>query len=232
MIFVIHIIFFVVCLLPFYAIGAFPTGLIISRIYKTDITKQGSGSIGATNVARTLGKKAGIITLLVDVCKGLLSMAIAMIIFGYPNTSKDLFIYNRITFLELFKSDMIISLLAFVTVLGHCCSFPSNLFKNLNFKGGKGIATSLGVITLISPLVGLSLILTFGIVFALTQIVSLSSIAAAMILPLSSCIVGLNNINTLSFLMISLLVIYKHKDNILRLLKGEEKPFLFRKKQS
>lgn len=186
----------------FYIIGAFPTGLLVAKAYHTDIKSQGSGNVGATNVARTLGKKAGLLTLLGDVIKGALAVFIAKCV------------SNDITF---------ISGSCFLVTLGHCFSFPK-------LKGGKGVATAFGSMCMFNIYTALLALVVFILVFYFSRIVSISSILAAISLPIifkilyptkSGCIYGI--------LALAFLVIYRHKENIKRLAKGEEKKFSFKK---
>ena len=103
-------------LIPFYLLGAFPTGYLIARMNGVDVTAVGSGNVGATNVSRVVGKKAGIVTLLVDVFKGAFGVAVAS---------------------GLSTSTLFVALCAVAVVAGHCFSVPPYL------KGGKGVATAL-----------------------------------------------------------------------------------------
>ncbi|MGI6681347.1 MAG: glycerol-3-phosphate 1-O-acyltransferase PlsY [Bdellovibrionota bacterium] len=191
-------------LIPFYLIGAFPTGLIIAKINGIDITVAGSGNVGATNLARTIGKKAGIYTLLGDLGKGVISVLLC-----YFFISKDL---------------EMLTLVALATVLGHCFSLPK-------LKGGKGVATTFGVILVIDPKIALGLLLIFITIFAIFRIVSLSSITAALFLPILFLLSYEGKENSIHYItFISTVVILRHAVNIKRLLKGEEKKFSFKKK--
>ncbi|MCB0319054.1 MAG: glycerol-3-phosphate acyltransferase, partial [Bdellovibrionales bacterium] len=142
-------------LIPFYLIGAFPTGMMLAKSQGIDITKKGSGNVGATNIARVIGKKAGIITLLVDVSKGLIGSLIA----------------------SLFADSYFVPLAGVILVAGHCFSLPPKL------KGGKGVATALGVMLFINYTAALTGIGTFIIAFSIWRIVSLASLAGALIVP-------------------------------------------------
>ena len=185
-----------------YLIGTFPSGLIISKFYKVDITKEGSGNTGATNIARTLGKKAGIFTLLIDTLKGILAVVLA----------KNFCLDDRYHFI-----------IAFIVVLGHCFSIPKV------FKGGKGVATGLGALIALNYLFAVVGLLTFAVVFYFSKIVSISSIAAVIIIPIFGLIYGLNYQLITILLAISLLIAYRHSENIQRLIKGEEKKFVLKK---
>lgn len=195
---------YILKLIPFYLIGAFPTGMIIAKLNGVDITKTGSGNVGATNLARTLGKKAGILTLLGDLGKGVISIVICHYFLSKNLDTK--------------------ALVALITVLGHCFSLPK-------LRGGKGVATSLGVILAISPKIALGALLVFVVIFAIFKIVSLSSITAAIFLPILFFLSNMGDVRSVHYIMlISFVVILRHYPNIKRLLKGEEKKFSFGKK--
>lgn len=185
-----------------YLIGTFPTGLLLAKIYNVDITSKGSGNIGATNLARTLGKKAGIITLLVDILKGFTVVYIA----------KQISLNIEFIFLA-----------AFFAVAGHCFSIPKLL------KGGKGVATALGVLIGLNPYYALIGIVSFIAIFYFSRIVSLASVLAVVIVPVFSIFTNISLTSCLILSLISLLIIYRHKENISRLIKNEEKKFSFGK---
>jgi len=186
-----------------YLIGAFPSGIILAKIYKIDIKNKGSKNTGATNVARVIGKKAGIITLILDVLKGILAVYISFTI------SKEI---------------DYISIFGFFAILGHCISLPG-------LKGGKGIATSFGVISFINPTLGLLVFLIFLFSILITKIVSLSSIISSLFILFFGLfnIFSLDSLYYLGFALIGLLTIIRHKENIIRLINKEEKKFKFNK---
>lgn len=192
-----------------FLLGSIPVGHIIARMHGVDIRKQGSGNTGATNVARTIGKKAGIITLLLDTLKGFLGVQLAWLIlpnnvFGPPFQPNDLF-----------------STLGVCAVFGHCYS------PFLKGKGGKGVATGLGVFLALSPLVTLGSILVFAIAFASTKYVSLGSILGAAAMPVIIFLAqGMEQpLLLLSVTLTSILVISRHRANISRLISGNESKF-------
>jgi glycerol-3-phosphate acyltransferase PlsY len=179
-----------------YLMGSIPTGVLVANYYSgKDITREGSGNIGATNVGRVIGKKAGILTLAGDIIKGVLPVGLALFIVGNPP---------------------IVALTALLAFLGHI--YP--IFNN--FKGGKGVATALGIFLIISPLSALSAVVIFALLLYLYRYVSLGSIVAAGAMP---ALMGIYSAPR-SYIAMSLLVggfiIYRHKDNILRLLDGSE----------
>lgn len=187
----------ILSLLPFYLIGAIPTGFILAKINGIDITKKGSNNPGATNVARVLGTKAGLTTLILDLLKGILAVVLAR------------------TFLDA----SVFAWAGFAAVLGHCYSIPGLL------KGGKGVATGLGVFLTLAPLCTLLGLVTFGVVFLISRIISLSSIVAALVTPLVGLFAISSNQVLLAMMAIALLVVARHKPNIQRLLRGEEPKF-------
>jgi glycerol-3-phosphate acyltransferase PlsY len=199
-----------------YLLGSIPWGLIIARSYGVDIRKQGSGNIGATNVWRTLGKKAGLTTFLLDAGKGWL----AVVVGSYIGTRLAPGLGKSLAETSAFAGIAA----ALGCILGH--SFPIWL----GFKGGKGVATSLGVIIGMMPLVSLVVFGIWGIVFKVSRYVSLASIVAAVALPVVTVgflFMGWVHGWALFYfaLAAALLVIRRHRDNIKRLLAGTENRF-------
>ena len=183
-----------------YLLGSIPTGVLLARIYGgKDLSKEGSGNIGATNVGRVVGKKAGIITLVGDCLKGIIPLLITMAVAG------------RIPWL--------ISAVALTAFLGH-------LYPVFNkFKGGKGVATALGVFLVVSPIATLLAVITFGLILYIWRYVSLGSIMAAGIMPALMGIFASSKIYIILALIVSGLVIYRHRENIKRLIDGNENKF-------
>lgn len=190
--------------IPFYLIGALPTGYLVARFHGVDIASSGSGNVGATNVARVIGKKAGLITLGIDVLKGLLSVSLASFVFGNPELT---------------------SLAAVATVGGHCFSIPGRS------KGGKGVATGMGVLLVLSPVSAICAVAVFSLIFGLSKIVSLSSISAALCAPLFASLTGIEGSSLYSIGFVALLICYRHKENLRRLSEGNEKKFSFGEKR-
>ena len=179
-----------------YLLGSIPTGVILSKYWgKVDIRKEGSGNIGATNVYRTLGKTVGALTLLGDVLKGLIPVAIAI---------------------WLFQSEFVTSLTVLCAFIGHI--YP--IF--LKFNGGKGIATALGVFVLIVPWAILISFLTFAGTVYKWRYVSLGSMVAGGSLPLWIVLFSYSTTYLITSIVVAALIIFKHNDNIQRLIKGEE----------
>lgn len=192
-----------------YFCGAIPSGVWIGKIFKgIDIRTVGSRNSGATNAYRILGAKCGIATLIMDALKGYLPLYIA----SHFNISDK-----------------------YIVVLGLIAIFAHSMSCFLNFKGGKGVATSLGVFLFLAPKAVLVTFFGFLIVVYFTRYVSLSSITGAIILPVMVLIlpakegVDKTTLVVLSFI-IGAFVIYKHKSNIGRLLNGTESKITFGKK--
>ena len=191
-----------------YFSGSIPSGVWIGKTFKgIDIRTVGSKNSGATNAYRNLGAVYGIMTLVIDALKGYLPLLVAS---------------------KMGVSEKYIVVIGLIAILGHSFSCF------LNFKGGKGVATSLGVFLFLAPkAIGIAT-LGFLIVVFFTRYVSLSSITAAIILPIMTMILpakdGVDKL-TLSILsvFIGVFVIYKHKTNITRLLNGTESKIAFKK---
>ena len=199
----------VISIIAAYLIGSIPTGLICGRLLKgIDIRDYGSGNIGATNVFRVVGKLPGIIVLIIDILKGF----VPVVMFPYT---------TGISVSEgLFKV-----LISAAVISGH------NWTVFANFKGGKGIATGAGVFLAISPFsTGITLVL-FCIIIALTKYISLGSICSAVVLPILLLLFKSPLEYTLFGLIMGLIVIYRHKENIKRLIKGTENRISFKRKR-
>jgi acyl phosphate:glycerol-3-phosphate acyltransferase len=188
-----------------YLIGSIPTALIISkRFFGIDIRDYGSGNMGATNTFRVLGSKYGTIVMAMDILKGMFAVAL----------------YNFLPFYlhnELERTNFMMGL-GLAAVLGHI--FP--IFAN--FKGGKGVATLLGMIIAVQPVVAISCVAVFLLVLFLTRYVSLSSILGAIMLPISVLWIWNEEEHTYRAfaLLVAVLVVLTHQKNIGRLLRGAE----------
>ena len=183
-----------------YLFGSFPSGYLAGRIAKgVDIRSLGSGSTGATNVLRHIGKRAAIIVFLIDVFKGVLSISLA-----------KYFLLNDSWQIAIGLS----------TLIGHIWPIW------LNWKGGKAVATGLGVFLGLSFQVGLATLGVFLLIITLFRIVSLASVSSALALPFIMFISFKNSSISLPYLVISLLamilVIWRHRENIIRIFKGTE----------
>lgn len=189
-----------------YLLGSIPTGFLVAKARGRDIRTVGSGNMGATNVFRTLGKKAGTIVLFVDALKGYIAVVLATFLFErFNQPDADPENYRIVA--------------AIFAVLGH------NFTCWLKFKGGKGIATSAGVYLALAPTaVGIA-IAAWIIAFALSRYVSVASIVAAVALPTAVWLTKENLALRLVTTALGVLAIVKHKGNIQRLLKGTESRF-------
>lgn len=188
-----------------YLIGSIPTALIISRrFFGIDIRDYGSGNMGATNAFRVLGPRYGTIVLLLDASKGMIAVGL---FYFLPYYLTD----------ELQRTNFMIGL-GLAAVVGHIFPFFAS------FKGGKGVATILGMLIAVQPVVALTCMGVFLVVLVLTRYVSLSSILAAVMLPI--CVLWIWNEEELSYrifaVLVAFLVIVTHQKNIGRLLKGAE----------
>jgi acyl phosphate:glycerol-3-phosphate acyltransferase len=188
-------------ILASYLIGAIPFGLLIGRLAGVDVRREGSGNIGATNVSRVLGKKKGFLTLLCDVAKGFLPVWAAAFLLPESTASRDL----------------IVVLCGLATVLGHM--FP----LYLKFQGGKGVATALGVFLFISPGSILITLIIFVAVVSCSGYVSVGSLVASALLPLWLWILTEPPQVLAVAGVMAILIWIKHRSNISRLLRGEEK---------
>jgi glycerol-3-phosphate acyltransferase PlsY len=185
-----------------YLLGSIPFGMVVAKAFDQDLDlrKAGSGNIGATNVARTLGKGPGVLTLLLDAGKAVLALSLASYWIGSASHGW-------------------LALVGGAVFLGHV--FP----VYLRFKGGKGVATALGVVAYLSPVTVFVLLVLFAAVVYFTRYVSLGSLCAAVGLPIVMALFeGPRSYLNLS-LLIAFLVIYTHRENIHRLLAGEENKF-------
>ena len=190
------LVFFI--LLISYLLGSFPSGFLYAKNLKgIDLRYVGSGSTGATNVLRNIGKWPALIVFILDVLKGFIAVKIAY----------------------FFLSENIFQVLAgLFAITGHIWPIW------LKGKGGKAVATGLGMFIALSWKVGLASFGTFLIMISLTKIVSLSSITAAILLPvyMFKYIGTFNDPYTIFSFIVAIIVIYKHRSNINRILKGEE----------
>jgi len=193
---------FIVLLVAGYLLGSIPFGLLLSqKVAKLDITKAGSGNIGATNVAREVGLKWGVITLLADALKGFIPVVLARYLLG-----------SSIEINEALKGIVGLSAL-----LGH--QFP--VYNR--FRGGKGVATYLGVFLAISPISCLFSGVVFIVLVSLWRYVSLGSILGALTMPIWLYLAGHPTFMILPSLVMSLLITFQHRKNIQRIIQGNER---------
>jgi glycerol-3-phosphate acyltransferase PlsY len=184
-----------------YFLGSVPFGkLIAKRVARIDITRTGSGNIGATNVAREIGLKWGLLTLTLDVLKGFLPVILSA---HYTPQSTH-------------GQEIALSFVGLSALLGHQFS----LFET--FRGGKGVATALGIYLAISPVSCLLALLVFVSVVYKWNFVSLGSITSACAMPLILALFKTPQTFVITSLAVCTLICIKHKDNILRILRGQE----------
>ncbi|MBN2654948.1 MAG: glycerol-3-phosphate 1-O-acyltransferase PlsY [Nitrospirae bacterium] len=179
-------------------IGSIPTGLLIAKAKGIDIRSAGSGNIGATNVMRTVGKSSALWTLIGDMAKGIIPVVIGRLL-NIPQNE--------------------LAVVGMSAILGH------NFSIFLKFRGGKGVATSLGVLLAYSPYVGLCTAAVWLVVMKWSKTSSLSALSAFAALPVIFFILDNTNLNMIFSLLITLLIFIRHTDNIRRLIKGEEGGF-------
>jgi acyl phosphate:glycerol-3-phosphate acyltransferase len=176
-----------------YWAGAVPFGVLIAKWLGVDIRDHGSGNIGATNVTRVLGKVPGAIVLVLDAMKGALPTWLAIHYSGEP---------------------WLVMATGYAAILGHCFS------PFLEFRGGKGVATAMGVFLVLSPSVTAIGVLTFVAILEMTKVPALGSLAAGLMIAITFAYHGEREFATLAFLVFALLV-YTHRSNLAKLRKGK-----------
>lgn len=197
-----------------YLIGSVNSSILISKMVTgKDIRQSGSGNAGATNMLRTMGKKYAAITLVIDILKGVIAILLAKLLIGYG---------------AYLSSEYIA---AVAVVLGH--NFP--VF--FGFRGGKGVATSLGVVLLLDWRIGLCVLVIAISIMAMTKYVSLGSITSALVFMVAQIAVmltveGFDLVRFICVLILGLLLIVRHRANIVRLISGTENKLGSKKKQA
>jgi acyl phosphate:glycerol-3-phosphate acyltransferase len=198
-----------------YLVGSVPTAFIFGKLLKgIDIRKFGSGNVGATNALRVLGKRAGATVLFLDIIKGV-----------FPVVFSGFFIRDAGNYADIYR-----------IIFGISCICGHNWTIFLKFKGGKGIATTLGVmIGLACKTPGLGVILLLVVlawllIFLLSRLVSLASIIGALLLPIAAIAFRQSGVIILSSAILAVFVLLRHKPNIIRLLQGKESRIIFGKK--
>jgi glycerol-3-phosphate acyltransferase PlsY len=208
----VDIVCFLATALLAYLIGSIPTGYLAGRLKGVDIRRVGSGNIGATNVFRALGKLAGVLVLVLDGIKGFAACA-----WGTDWMIQTFSLHaNQTEYLRIVAG--------LAAVLGH------NYTIWLRFQGGKGIATSAGVLAALVPWALAIVGLLWIVVFVLSRYVSLASIAAAAGLPLATWLTGGSRLLVTLTSVMTALAIYRHRSNIVRLLSGTEHRLSFTSK--
>ncbi len=185
-------------ILAAYLIGSIPTGVIVGRMRGFDPRAVGSGNIGASNVVRAGGISSAVMTLVGDALKGAIPVIVTRAA-GFPPST--------------------IAWVGLAAFIGAICS----VF--LGFSGGKGIACALGIWLAISPMAILFALAAFAVVVAISRITSLASIAAAIVLPPVVAALGLPHHYLLLAILMTALALFRHRENIMRLSRGEEPKF-------
>ena len=197
-----------------YLLGSISFSVIFSeKLAGFDVREKGSGNAGTTNVLRTVGKKAAILTLVCDCLKGVIAVLIA---------------YVAGAIIKGLDRSLLLQLAGIFVVLGH--TFPV-FFK---FKGGKGVATSLGVLLIINWQIGLICLVFALLLMALTRMVSLGSISAAILYPVLTLFIkvhylpGAEGSYFVFAVILAVMVVFNHRDNVKRLLEGKENKLSFK----
>ena len=196
-----------------YCIGSISFSVIFSKkMAGFDVREKGSGNAGSTNVLRTVGKKAAALTLICDILKGVVAILLALA-------------FSKIV--EDANGALMVQIAGIAVILGH--TFP--VF--FGFKGGKGVATSLGIILLVNYEIGLICLIFALLVMFLTKTVSIGSIMAAVLFPVMTLVIHDKYIvgdNYMIFgILLALIVIFNHRSNIKRIMNGEEKKLSIKK---
>jgi glycerol-3-phosphate acyltransferase PlsY len=237
------------CPLIAFLLGSIPFGLFIARAKGIDIRQHGSGNIGATNVLRVVGKKYGIFCLILDALKGYLPAVLGISLILYTGSKSALAIEALRPYALELPADLQWKAQLFQVLTGFCAILGHNYSPWVGFKGGKGIATSAGVMIALMPAAVVILLIVWLIVFLLTRYVSVASVVAAVVLPIVTHLgsrfhhVGNDNSNPTLWeagvwnkplfffsVAIGILAIWKHRTNLQRVMNGTENRFS--KKQS
>ena len=197
-----------------YLIGSVNFSVLISKkMAGFDVREKGSGNGGTTNVLRTVGKKAAALTLLADVLKGVVAIFIAWVVGKFAKSNPAI----------------LVQLAALAVVLGH--TFP--VF--FGFRGGKGIATSLGILLLLNWEIGLICLIFAVALMALTRMVSLGSISAAVLFPILTIFINEHYLVAGNYFIFGIImaafIIFNHRSNVKRILEGTENKLSFKKKE-
>lgn len=213
---------YLVCILAGYLLGSINTALIVSKVFfHEDVREYGSGNAGTTNVLRTYGKKAAILTFLGDMTKGIIAILIACALFGCPDTEPDYWHLLNAVYLA-----------AFFAIFGHV--FPC--FSQ--FRGGKGFATMVGVILALNPMLFLILFAIYVPMVLCSHYISLSSVVISLFYPMLLSIVDQNfralphGICTVIAVLIGVLITWAHRSNLRRIFDGNERKFYLGKKKA
>src|ERR1700686_1779331 len=197
---------FIVPIIAAFLIGSIPFGIIVgSLLFKSDLRESGSGNIGAANALRSYGAVGGVLVLALDALKGFLP------VLGYEH------------FWFPFVAAVIIALVGLAAVIGHCYS------PWLRFRGGKGVATFLGMILAQSWIVGLAFVVIWLAIVIPTRFASLGSIVASVLTPVGIWFVWHDWLASMITALAAFLIVWKHRENITRLREGRENKITFGK---
>ena len=202
-----------------YLIGSINFSVIFSKKFAGfDVREKGSGNAGTTNMLRSVGKKAAALTLVCDILKGVIAIVIAIILGNI---------------IEGLNKELLLQIAGVAVVLGH--TFP--IF--FQFKGGKGVATSLGILLMSNWQIGLICLVFAIVLMALTRMVSLGSCAAAVLFPVLTLFINEHytvltegkqgNVYLIYSIILAIIVLYNHRSNIKRILNGTENKLSFKK---
>ncbi|MEI6175386.1 MAG: glycerol-3-phosphate 1-O-acyltransferase PlsY [Verrucomicrobiota bacterium] len=230
------------CPLLAFLLGSIPFGLLIAKARGIDIRQHGSGNIGATNVLRVMGKKYGIPCLLLDILKGFVPTLLAISLIRFAGQPSGIAIQYLLPFAKTDNPQFLAQSIQVIT--GLCAILGHNYSPWVGFKGGKGIATTAGVVTALMPAAILILVLIWLILFKITRYVSVASIVAVALVPIITHLGArfhhVHNDKSLPTLwesgtwnkplfafsvLVALLGIWKHRSNIQRLIAGTENRF-------
>lgn len=205
---------YIVIAIVSYLIGSVNFSVLISRkMAGFDVREKGSGNGGTTNVLRTVGKKAAALTLLADILKGIVAVLIAFIVGKFVDANPAI----------------LVQISAICVVVGH--TFP--IF--FEFRGGKGIATSLGILLLLNWQIGLICLIFALVLMALTRMVSLGSISAAVLFPILTIFIQNHYLVSGNYIIFGIIlagfVIFNHRENVKRIMSGTENKLSFKKKE-
>lgn len=184
-----------VLVIPAYLLGTFPSAILVGRRAGRDVTAEGSGNPGASNAYRTMGRRAGVTVLGADLCKGVLAAGL-----GLATGDRGVAVACGLA-----------------AVLGHV------LPATRGWRGGKGVATAAGVTLVLLPFVGAALGVAWGVVLRLTRTASAASIVVAALLPVGAFATGRPPSEVAAFAACGALVVLRHRSNIDRMLRGEER---------
>jgi len=229
-----------ICPLLAFLLGSIPFGLLIAKARGIDIRKQGSGNIGATNVLRVMGKKYGGACLALDALKGFIPTLLAINLIRFCGEPTSMVITGLSDYTWILPSDQQWLAQLMQVLTGLCAILGHNYSPWVGFKGGKGIATSAGVIIALMPAAIVILLLVWFLLYKITRYVSVASIATVAILPVLTLSGswyhgriqdGTWNKPLFAFsVVVALLGVWKHRSNIQRLRLGTEHRFERRRK--